>query len=72
MSIKHAYEKTEYKRTTYVQNSLLSPGIRLNELRDLVTATADYSPHSDVILEKKKITVIEHTTSHWTEKGVEE
>ena len=47
-------------------------GIRLNELQDLVAATADYSPRSDVILEKKKITVIEHTASHWTEKGVEE
>ena len=69
MNTNSAHEKTEYKRTTYVQNGLLSPGIRLNELRDLVAATADYSPHSHVILEKKKITVIEHTTTHWREKG---
>ena len=72
MRTKNAYEKTEYTRTTYVQNGLLSPGILLNELRDLVTATADYSPYSDVILEKKKITVIEHTTSHWKKKGAGE
>ena len=72
MRTKHAHEKTEYKRTTYVQNSLLSPGIRLNELRDLVAATADYSPRSDVILEKKRITVIEHTVTHWRENGAEE
>ena len=71
MRIKHAHEQTQYKRTTYVQNSFLSAGIQLDELRDLVAATADYSPHSDVILEKKKITVIEYTTSHWTEKGVD-
>ena len=69
MRIKYAHEQTQYKRTTYIQNSLLSPGIRLNELRDLVAATADYSPHSDVILEKKKITVIEHTGTKWREKG---
>ena len=72
MSIKSAHEQTQYKRTTYVQGGLLSAGIQLDDLRDLVAATADYSPHSDVILEKKKITVIEYTTSHWTEKGVEE
>ena len=72
MRTKYAREKTECTRTTYVQNDLLSPGIRLNELRDLVAATANHSPHSNVILEKKKITVIEYTTSHWTEKGVEE
>ena len=71
MSIKRAHEQTQCKRTTYVQGGLLSAGIRLDDLRDLVAATADYSPHSDVILEKK-ITVIEHTASHWTEKGVEE
>ena len=72
MSIKRARERTEFKRTTYVQNSFLSAGIHLDDLRDLVAATTDYSPYSDVILEKKKITVIEHTASHWTEKGVEE
>jgi hypothetical protein len=65
MSIKHAYEKTEYTRTAYVQSSL-------DRLRDLVAATADYAPDSDVIIEKKKITVIEHTTSNWKEKGVNE
>ena len=72
MRIKHAHEQTQCKRTTYVQGGLLSAGIQLDDLRDLVAATADYSPHSDVILEKKKITVTEYTTSHWTEKGVEE
>ena len=46
-------------------------GIRLNELRDLVAATANYSTHSNVILEKKKITVIERTTTHWRENGAE-
>ena len=72
MSIKSAREQTQFKRTTYVQNSFLSAGIRLDELRDLVAATADYSPYSTVILEKKKITVIDYTISPWTEKGVEE
>ena len=72
MSIKRAHEQTQCKRTTYVQGDLLSAGIQLDDLRDLVAATADYSPHSDVILEKKKITVIEYTISPWTEKGVEE
>ena len=69
MGIKHAHEQTQCKRTTYIQGGLLSAGIQLDDLRDLVAATADYSPHSDVILEKKKITVIEHTTTHWREKG---
>ena len=69
MSIKSAREQTQFKRTTYVQGGLLSAGIQLDDLRDLVAATADYSPHSDVIIEKKKITVIEHTTTHWREKG---
>ena len=69
MRTKYARENTECTRTTYVQNDLLSPGIRLNELRDLVAATANYSPHSDVILEKKRITVIEHTVTHWRENG---
>lgn len=46
-------------------------GIRLNELRDLVAATANYSTHSNVILEKKKITVIERMTTHWRENGAE-
>ena len=71
MRTKYAREKTECTRTTYVQNDLLSPGIWLNELRDLVAATANHSPHSDVILEKKRITVIEHTTTHWRENGAE-
>ena len=71
MRTKYAREKTECTRTTYVQNDLLSPGIRLNELRDLVAATANHSPHSNMILEKKKITVIERTTTHWRENGAE-
>ena len=72
MRTKHVHETTVCTRITYVQNGLLSPGIRLNELRDLVAATANYSPRSDVILEKKKITVIERTTTHWRENGAGE
>ena len=73
MTIKRAREQTEFTRTTYVQNGLLSPGIQLNELRDLVAETANYSPHSNVILEKKKkITIIERTTTHWRENGAGE
>jgi hypothetical protein len=37
-----------------------------------LVALATFAIDSDVIIEKKKITVIEHTTSNWKEKGVNE
>lgn len=67
--VKRAREHRSEKRVTYVQNSILSRGISLAELRDLVAATADYSESSDVELDKKKITVTEYIGYGWRKVG---
>lgn len=72
MSLKRAAEITTTTREAYVQSSLLfglGGGIQLADLRDIVAATEDYSDFSRVILEQKKVTVIETRKSPWIYKG---
>ncbi|MGN6724094.1 MAG: hypothetical protein ACTHJM_15920 [Marmoricola sp.] len=68
---KLAKEQTTTKRKVYVQRNFLRPGITLEDLRDLVAATEDYDMRSEVILEDRRVTVIETRQSIWSHKGRE-
>lgn len=69
---KRAAEQTTTTRRSYVQSSLLfgkGGGIQLQDLRDLVAATADYDWQSRVILEPNKAEVVETRQSAWRHAG---
>lgn len=67
----NAREQVTTTRQTYVQCSLLSRGVSLTDLRDLVAATRDYDPRSRVEVEGKKITVTEVNRGYWLKRGEE-
>ena len=72
---KRAAEQSTTTRHSYVQSSLMfgiGGGIELADLRDLVAATEDYDQFSRVILENKKVTVIETKASYWMKRGRED
>ena len=72
MRLKRAREQATSIRETYVQSNLMwgkGGGISLDDLRDLVAATADYDPGSRVLLEEKRVTVTETLRTPWAEKG---
>jgi hypothetical protein len=69
---KRASEQTVTTRTSYVQSNILfglGGGIQLQDLRDIVAATKDYSRYSRVILERQKVTVVEKSDNGWSRKG---
>lgn len=69
---RRAAEITSTTRKAYVQSNLISSGIQLADLRDIVAATADYDDFSHVLLERKRVTVTEHKSSPWRKRGREE
>lgn len=58
-----------HERYAYVQQNWCRQGIGLDDLREIVEATKDWSPRSHVKLSPSKVEVTETTTGQWEHPG---